>query len=281
MNNLTNEQAVTSGQPQVQPNNVIQSGDMGQGQQVPVQQFQQVPQLQPIQQPQQPLGQVVYPQQAGQAPVSIVDNNDLIVENHKVLNEVVNAMQNTNIANAIQKATVQQPQTQQVDYGNQIGQLTQQVSGLTELINKMSANQQQNNDDSQNNNNSLDSGVQSATINSNDNTFDVNELTNNVTDKVAKQLDAVTQELTNMKVASVKQAFSLSDSDFEFVNNVAKQVGIDVLNDPSGLQSIISAVEQNNKVVIGKQRENNQKTDAQLQMQETGNYLKAIAGGKL
>lgn len=219
--------------------------------------------------------QVVTPEVGGQ-PVQ----GEVPVQTNNSVESVVASMTTNGINNAVTNVMGQQPQTQQPqeNYGARLDSLTETMNKMMEML---SAGNSQNNDNSQNNENRVDTPVQNATIVTNEKPFNAGESNDNVTDTIVKQLDAFTAELNNMKVSAIKDNYSLSDSDYNFVSQVASQVGIDIINDPSGLQNIISTIEANNKVVIGEQRVQQQGSDAEVKMRETGNYLRSITGGRL
>lgn len=192
---------------------------------------------------------------------------------------VVASMTTNGINNAVNNVMGQVPVVQpQENYGERLDSLSDTMNKIMTMLDN---NNSQNNDNSQNNENIVDTPVQNATINTNERPFNLGESTNNVTDDIVKQLSVVTTELNNMKVSTIKNNYSLSDSDYNFVSQVATQVGIDILNDPTGLQNIINTIEANNKVVIGEQRVQQQGSDAEIKMRETGNYLRSITGGRL
>lgn len=184
-------------------------------------------------------------------------------------NDTVNSVIDAKVNQQVPQAT-QSPQVGNID----LGKYETMMSGLMDEVKSLRSIVEKTNEET------VDNSVHNATINMNedDKTFEIDKTS---TTEFDDKFKALTDEMNKLKTETVKQTYGLTDADFKFVSDVASSVNINILEDNDGLKSIINAIEKNNKVVIGKQRQETVKSSTEQQMAQTANYLSQITNGKL
>lgn len=199
------------------------------------------------------------------------ENNGVSVEAvvETLRNDTVNSVIDAKVNQQVPQAT-QSPQVGNID----LGKYETMMSGLMDEVKSLRSIVEKTNEET------VDNSVHNATINMNedDKTFEIDKTS---TTEFDDKFKALTDEMNKLKTETVKQTYGLTDADFKFVSDVASSVNINILEDNDGLKSIINAIEKNNKVVIGKQRQETVKSSTEQQMAQTANYLSQITNGKL